>query len=739
MSDVGVAYVQLLPSMRGFGPAVQKELGSGMTDTMNKAGAKSGGSFMTGFGQGVQRVGREVSGVGDKMTVGLTLPLLAAGNAATNFARDTGENLNKVRVVFGDGAKAVERFAQTSASSYGISQRAALEATGTYGNMFDQIGFGSDQAADMSVSMVQMAADFASFNNLETEQVLEAQAAAFRGEYDALQRVVPTINAAAVQTKALAMTGKENADELTAQEKAAATYAFIMENAGAATGDFARTSEDLANAERIAAAEAEDAAAAFGEKLLPIKLQLVQAIGQVLDKFNSLSPAQQDAILKAGMAAAAFGPLLSIFGRVATGVGALIRGFGALGRGLAGVVRFGVSAGVGVGKAAAAFGRLALAAGRAALAVGRAALQMAVSAAKATARVVAQVAIQIGKWILLGVQSLLAAAKVALAWIISLGPIGLVVAAVIAAVALIIANWDKVVAFITTAASWIWEKVTTIFTAIKDWVGARINDIVNFVAALPGRVAGFVSAVYQWFVDRFTAIATWVGAKIDAIVGFIGSLPGRVIGFLTTVYQYFVQKFNAAKQWVSSVIDRIVAFIGTLPGKAMSYLNRVYSGWVRIFNLIKTNSKRIIDGVIGFFRGIPGRVRSAISGIADIILGPFRTAFNAIKRLWNSTVGGFGFSVPDWIPGVGGKGFKIPRMHSGGIFQAPTGNEGMALLRSGERVLTESDQRQMGRYGGGAAPAQVEIMFTGRNNDLLARWIRQNTRVKGGSVQRAWS
>ena len=90
------------------------------------------------------------------------------------------------------------------------------------------------------------------------------------------------------------------------------------------------------------------------------------------------------------------------------------------------------------------FGRLALAAGRAALAVGRAGLQMAVAAAKATAKVVAQIAMQIAKWVVLGVQALIHAAKVALAWLISLGPIALVVAAVIAAVALIIANWDKV-------------------------------------------------------------------------------------------------------------------------------------------------------------------------------------------------------------------------------------------------------------------------------------------------------
>ena len=55
----------------------------------------------------------------------------------------------------------------------------------------------------------------------------------------------------------------------------------------------------------------------------------------------------------------------------------------------------------------------------------------------------------------------------------------------------------------------------------------------------------------------------------------------------------------------------------------------------------------------------------------EVIKAPFKTAFDAIKYLWNHTVGGFGFSVPSWVPGVGGKSFKIPMMATGGIVTGP--------------------------------------------------------------------
>lgn len=197
--------------------------------------------------------------------------------SSTAAASDVNESLSKVNTVFGQSGKAVESFAQDAAKNFGLSKGAALDAAGGFGNMFTQLGVGQGEAAKLSTNILGLAADFSSFHNADISEVIEAQSAAFRGEYDSVQKFVPLINAASVEQKALEMTGKATTKELTAQEKALAVNAMMFEGAGAAAGDFARTSDGLANSQRIAAAEMENLQAKIGDKLMPVSLAITKS------------------------------------------------------------------------------------------------------------------------------------------------------------------------------------------------------------------------------------------------------------------------------------------------------------------------------------------------------------------------------------------------------------------------------------------------------------------------------
>ncbi len=193
-------------------------------------------------------------------------------------ARDFNEIQSKSNTVFKDSADAINKWAATASTGFGQSKAQALDSASAFGNMFTQLGMGSATAADMSMKMTELASDFASFHNADITEVINAQQAAFRGEYDALQKFVPTINAAAVQTEALAMTGKTNAASLTEQEKAAATYSLMLKGAGDAQGDFDRTSTSLANQQRILSAQWQDLQVKIGQVLIPALTEIVTAI-----------------------------------------------------------------------------------------------------------------------------------------------------------------------------------------------------------------------------------------------------------------------------------------------------------------------------------------------------------------------------------------------------------------------------------------------------------------------------
>ena len=198
-------------------------------------------------------------------------------------AADAAESFSKAQTIFGQGYAEMEQWANSSAQSLGLSKHAALDASSSFGNMYLQLGFTNEEAQAMSKQMVALASDMGSFHNADITSVIEAQESAFRGEYDALQRYVPTISAANIQKKALAMTGKDSAKSLTDQEKAAAAYSFMIENAGDATGDFARTSDGAVNQQRIANAEMENARVLLGTKLIPAKLLWARIMSKAAD------------------------------------------------------------------------------------------------------------------------------------------------------------------------------------------------------------------------------------------------------------------------------------------------------------------------------------------------------------------------------------------------------------------------------------------------------------------------
>jgi hypothetical protein len=235
--------------------------------------------------------------------------LIAFGKSAVDAASNLAEVQSKSNQVFGFSADLISDWAQGAADSFGLSERAALEAASGFGNMFNQLGVGVDEAAAMSTGIVELAADFASFHNADISDVLTAQSAAFRGEYDSLQRFLPLINAATVEQRALEMTGKQTTKALTAQEKALAVNTLMFEGAGKAAGDFDRTSGSLANQQRILAANIEEASATIGQVLIPAvsgiidlfndTIGLVEALGggfvDLVDDVNKFSGATDDA------------------------------------------------------------------------------------------------------------------------------------------------------------------------------------------------------------------------------------------------------------------------------------------------------------------------------------------------------------------------------------------------------------------------------------------------------------
>lgn len=128
---------------------------------------------------------------------------------------------------------------------------------------------------------------------------------------------------------------------------------------------------------------------------------------------------------------------------------------------------------------------------------------------------------------------------------------------------------------------------------------------------------------------------------------------------------------------VALVAALVWFFTKTTLGRAI--FESAMHGLVTAFNWVKTAGGAVADWVVSkwnamttFFTGLKSKFSAIGKAIGDALSKPMQAAFSAIRSLWNSTVGGFSFSIPSWIPFVGGNSYSIPRMAKGGIVTSPT-------------------------------------------------------------------
>ena len=222
-------------------------------------------------------------------------------------AVDLGENASKVGVVFGDMAGEVEAFASTASSALGQSRNQALEAAGSFGSLFVSMGLGKKPAADMSTDLVTLASDMASFGNATPQEALDALRSGLIGESEPLRRFGVMLNAASIEAKAVELGLMDVGGELTDAAKAQAVYALAMEQTSIQQGDFARTSEGLANQQRIMGAQFTDLQTNIGGLFVPV---LANAAGMLT---GTLLPA----LLTATSGLAGVGDSLGMAGDIA--------------------------------------------------------------------------------------------------------------------------------------------------------------------------------------------------------------------------------------------------------------------------------------------------------------------------------------------------------------------------------------------------------------------------------------
>lgn len=288
------------------------------TLTLNTNVNVTGADKLQGLGKQLQRTGAALS-------LFVTAPLVALGAAATEVASDLNESMNAVKVVFGEAAGEIDKFGRTSAKTVGLSQRAFNQAATQFSAFAKTVAGDGGDVAGVIETITKRGADFASVYNIDVADAMRLFQSGLAGETEPLRKFGVDLSAAAVEAHALAKGIGDGIGPLTEAEKIQARYSLLLEATAQVQGDFANTSMEAANAQRIAAAAAEDAAAKLGQKFIPIKLKVIEVLSAAIDAWSKLPAPIQDSIVVFGLAAAALGPLLGLIGTLVRSFGFLIK------------------------------------------------------------------------------------------------------------------------------------------------------------------------------------------------------------------------------------------------------------------------------------------------------------------------------------------------------------------------------------------------------------------------------
>jgi len=184
-------------------------------------------------------------------------------------ARDLGEETNKFKVVFKGVVPQAIKMRDELVKAYGMSRVESTRALSAFQDFLVPMGIAREEAAGLSDEFIKMAVDIGSFNNAPTAQVLESIKSGIAGMSRPLRQFGIDISENTLKQMALAQGITLVNGVLDRQDRALLIAQKIAKDSADAMGDFGRTSQDLANRQKILGSVLEDVSSNLGERFLP--------------------------------------------------------------------------------------------------------------------------------------------------------------------------------------------------------------------------------------------------------------------------------------------------------------------------------------------------------------------------------------------------------------------------------------------------------------------------------------
>lgn len=234
---------------------------------------------------------RSLTGMFTQLAAGLGLAqagrmMIQFGRDSLQAAGDVAETMSKFRIVFGESARLVEQALNDFAAATGRSQYEMYGFAATLQDTFVPLGFARDEAAKLSVQVVKLATDLASFNNLNTADVVRDLQSALVGNTETLRKYGVVAQETQIKQYLVNQGLWQGTEAVDGYTKAQAILALVQAGTTDAQGDAIRTSDSYVNTLRSLESQVLDLKVALGEEMLPamqaVNLKGIELVGNLV-------------------------------------------------------------------------------------------------------------------------------------------------------------------------------------------------------------------------------------------------------------------------------------------------------------------------------------------------------------------------------------------------------------------------------------------------------------------------
>ncbi|MEQ6138174.1 tape measure protein [Bifidobacterium breve] len=242
-------------------------------------------------------------------------------------------------------------------------------------------------------------------------------------------------------------------------------------------------------------------------------------------------------------------------------------------------------------------------------------------------------------------------------------------------------KWQYITDFFQTT----WQNITQWFSDAAANIQNGWNALTAFIGSIPGRIQVFFAGIGQWFANKFDEARNGITSAFNNAVSFVASIPGRITGFFGSIGSWFANKFNEVRNGIANGFNSAVSFVASIPGRILNALGNlggllwnagasIMRGFLNGLKSVWGNITSFVGNIAGWIASHKGPLpydRRLLIPAGEAIMGGFRKSLNAGWQQVQSDVAGMNVGLAN--------GFKTPAyMYGGGQGMDYTPNTGSA-------------------------------------------------------------